>query len=141
MVLKVEGMAFRGTELIDIDKVYRSAAFEGEQTERNRTDYRRCLKSTCGRRAFLVCDSRVGMQNWGTEGRRRSVSRGGIERSRQDLANRGLRRGATRANVRRISKMSKIYMRKAGVPGLRFGGGYATVGCRKSKAQRFEGLN
>ena len=95
-VPRVEGAALPGAELAVLCEIHQSATFEVEQTQRKRpgsTTITKLQSTMCARLAIPVgkCKSAVPK----VEGA--ALLRGGIARSRQDLAIRSLRSGASTA--------------------------------------------
>ena len=82
---EVEGEAFRGVEWIDLDKIYPSVGLEALEMHRKHTGYPKFPNSLCARRVPLRYYSRGYAQKCFHTRRRRSFSRGGMDRSRLDL--------------------------------------------------------
>ena len=138
---EVEGEAFRGVEWIDLDKIYLSAGLEALGMHRKHTGYPKFPSSLCARRVPLRYYSRGHAQKCFPRSRRRSFSRGPMDRSRQDLPICGPRSLGNTSKTHRISKIPKLPMPKAVFLAVLFQRGCAKVFLQKSSVNFIEGSN
>ena len=141
MLPKVEGEAFRGVQWIDLDKIYPSVGLQALEIHRKHRGDPTYQNSLCASLATRRCYSRGHVQKCFPRSRRRSFSRGPLDRSRRDLPTCGPRSLGNTSKTHRVSKIPKFPMRKAGAAAVLFARACAKVLSRKSKAKLFEGSN